>query len=255
MIEYVVKASYGNDSVALIQWCHERDLKNVVVLYNDTGWSADGWNDRVSILESWARSLGFQTVRTQSIGLEALVRKRKGWPRQGLQFCTQELKILPTLAWWREHDPSGTSTLVIGVRRCESANRKDFPEFSISPENWQTWAPLVDHDDAARDALLARAGVKPLPHRSKECFPCINSKREDLVWLSKVPDRVAKIETIEHEMGYTSQGKPRTMFRPYRYMGATGIREIVRWALSERGKFDLDDGNGSSGCEAGWCGL
>lgn len=39
MLEYTIKASYGNDSVALIQWCYERDLQNVVVLYNDTGWA------------------------------------------------------------------------------------------------------------------------------------------------------------------------------------------------------------------------
>jgi len=37
-------------------------------------------------------------------------------------------------------------------------------------------------------------------------------------------------------------------------MGATGIREIVRWAEAERGAFDMDDGGGA-GCEAGWCGL
>ena len=63
-------------------------------------------------------------------------------------------------------------------------------------------------------------------------------------------------------MGFTSKGKPRTMFRPYRYMGATGIREIVKWAEADRGQYvsatndnleDLDDGGGA-GCEQEWCG-
>ena len=252
---YIIKASYGNDSVALIQWAHERGLADVAVLYNDTGWARDDWGDRVSKLESWAQSLGFSPHRTQSEGLEALVRRKKAWPRQGLQFCTAELKMAPTAAWIDEHDPDRNAVILIGVRRSESANRAKFPEYSVDRDGVSIWAPLVDHDDIWRDRLLARAGVEPLPTRSMECFPCINSNRRDLLALAEDEARIAEIEAIETSLGFTSKGKPRTMFRPYRYMGATGIRDIVRWAKSKRGKFDLDDGNGSSGCEAGWCGL
>jgi hypothetical protein len=54
------------------------------------------------------------------------------------------------------------------------------------------------------------------------------------------------------------------MFRPYRYMGATGIREMVKWANSTRGTYgtsqgelfdDLDDGTGGGSCYSGQCGL
>lgn len=34
--DYVIFASYGNDSIALIQWAFEHRLQNVVVAYNDT---------------------------------------------------------------------------------------------------------------------------------------------------------------------------------------------------------------------------
>jgi hypothetical protein len=88
-----------------------------------------------------------------------------------------------------------------------------------------------------------------------ECFPCINSNRADLRLLAEDESRVAFIENLEAEMGHTSKGKPRTMFRPYRYMGATGIREIIRWAQSDPGKFDIDDGTGGGGCYSGQCGL
>lgn len=145
-----------------------------------------------------------------------------------------------------------------GVRREESLNRKDFPlyrEDSPAHQGRPCWAPLVNMNEAQRDELLLDAGFAPLPHRSMECFPCVNSNREDLRLLGQDPDRVDKIEVIETDMGFTSNGKPRTMFRPYRYMGATGIREIVRWAKSERGKFDVDDGTGGGGCDAGFCGV
>jgi len=253
---YVIKASYGNDSVALIQWAHESQLQRVATLYNDTGWAHPDWPARVEKLEDWVSSLGFEPNRTKSIGLEQLVRNKKSWPRQGIQFCTAELKIKPTLEWMDRVDPLKLATSVIGIRREESGNRKSFPEFQYSSPNEggrDIWAPLVSYTESDRDALLKRAGVEPLPHRSMECYPCINSNRADLQQLTE--QRVAEIETIETSLGFTSNNKPRTMFRPYRYMGATGIRAIVRWAKSKRGKFDIDDGNGSSGCETGYCGL
>jgi 3'-phosphoadenosine 5'-phosphosulfate sulfotransferase (PAPS reductase)/FAD synthetase len=249
---FVVKASYGNDSIALIQWAFEQGLRNVDVLYNDTGWAARGWPERVAEMEAWVRTLGFEPHRTSSLGLENLVRLKKGWPRQGLQFCTQELKMAPTAEWLKAHDPECKAVGVIGVRREESRNRAAFPEWSVGRDGERIWAPLVAYTEVMRDELLRRAGVEPLPHRSMECFPCINSNRADLRLLDE--ERIAEIEAIETSLGVTSKGKPRTMFRPHRYMGATGIREIVRWAQSERGKFDLDDGEGGPGCEAGWCG-
>jgi len=64
-------------------------------------------------------------------------------------------------------------------------------------------------------------------------------------------DRVSEIEKIEASMGVTSKGKPRTMFRPYRHKGAVGIREVKRWADSDRGKYESPSG----GCDGGFCGL
>jgi 3'-phosphoadenosine 5'-phosphosulfate sulfotransferase (PAPS reductase)/FAD synthetase len=173
-----------------------------------------------------------------------------------MQFCTVELKIKPALTWLDLNDPECQATCLVGVRRAESVNRRNFPERIESSANHggrPLWAPLVDLSNEQRDELLARAGYEPLPHRSMECFPCINSNRRDLRVLADDPDRIAKIERIEDEMGTTKKGKPRTMFRPYHYMGATGIRQVVQWAEAERGKFTLDDGTGEE-CETGYCG-
>ena len=52
------------------------------------------------------------------------------------------------------------------------------------------------------------------------------------------------------DMGFTSKGNPRVMFRPYRHMGATGIREVVKWAHSSRGEYEPP-----SGCDSGMCGI
>lgn len=130
----------------------------------------------------------------------------------------------------------------MGVRREESEARADFPRYLAKSGNHGDrvmLAPFADFTEEERDALLFRAGVQPLPHRSMECSPCVNSNRNDLKALTE-PD-VARLEAVEAEMvtlfGMTKNGKPRTIFRPHRHMGAVGIREVVKWAHAGRGKY------------------
>jgi 3'-phosphoadenosine 5'-phosphosulfate sulfotransferase (PAPS reductase)/FAD synthetase len=258
LMEYVIFASYGNDSIALIQWAKDKGLKNVTVLFSDTGWAASYWRERVKSAEAWVACLGFNFARTESIGMENLVKSVGMWPRQGIQFCTLDLKIKPALEWLEKYDPEKKAVCMVGVRREEGTNRRNFPEIVEESPNHggrKCWAPLVDFHEIERNELIYKAGFEPLPHRSMECFPCINSNRNDLKLLASDEARILEIERIEKEMGFTkTTNKPKTMFRPYRHMGATGIRQVVKWALSKRGKFSLDDGTGQE-CESGFCGI
>jgi 3'-phosphoadenosine 5'-phosphosulfate sulfotransferase (PAPS reductase)/FAD synthetase len=256
---FLVSASYGNDSVALIQWCWEFGLSNIAVLYADTGWAHPAWNERVDKCETWVRTFGFIPFRTSSIGFENVVREKKGFPRQGIQFCTQLLKTEPLSKLQSKLDPEKQATVIIGKRRAESANRANTSEFIFEHpyhNGRAVWHPLFEHSDEERNALLNRAGFDELPHRSDECWPCINANKSDLKRIAtEDPARINQIESLEREMGLTSKGKPRTMFRPYRYRGATGIRAMIRWAETERGG-DFDDGTGRDCAEsAAGCGL
>jgi 3'-phosphoadenosine 5'-phosphosulfate sulfotransferase (PAPS reductase)/FAD synthetase len=256
--------SYGNDSLAMLQWGIEAGLPRAarcVVVYSDTGWAAPWWAKRVKELEAWAVSHGYEVARTSSVGMLALVERERGWPRHGMQFCTEHLKIRPGLALMSLFDPNAEAMVMIGKRRAESNARSDTPEFvygSAASGGRTVRHPLYLHDDGERNALLDRAGFSALPHRSDECFPCVNANKEDIVRLAEHPARVAVIREQEAKLGTTAAGKPRTMFRPAKKMGATGIDQIVRWAKSKRGQFNLDDGTGPSetatGCDSGVCG-
>lgn len=267
----MVGASYGNDTIATIKFLHEEGLTDVWAVYNDTGWpmpphgNHEGWNDRVARLEPWVQSLGYRTDRTVSEGMEALVKRKKGWPRQGMQFCTEALKIGPTIAWLAEHDPDGEFICVNGKRAAESEVRSDTVEFieeSSAHGGRRLWQPLHAHTEAQRNALIERAGFEVLPYKSKECMLCVNTGREGLRVAPEIA--VAFVERIERELGVgVKSGKPKTMFRPARKMGATGIREVVAWAKADPGKYQpnqpdlLDDGTGPSetdtGCDGGYC--
>jgi 3'-phosphoadenosine 5'-phosphosulfate sulfotransferase (PAPS reductase)/FAD synthetase len=252
-MDYVIFASYGNDSIALIQWAHERGLKNVTVAYSDTGWAADWWPARVEKAEAWVRTLGFDPVRIESEGMVALTMRKKAWPRGGggkYQFCTAALKEEPALQWLDGIDPEKDTVCMIGIRREESDNRATFPEWVEESEKHgdrSLHAPLVRHTEADRNTLLAKTPFEPLPHRSKECYPCVNTRKKEIAAL---PDeKIATILTAETLAGINSKGNPRVMFSPKRHKGAVGIIAVVKWA---RG--DTEPEPELVGCDGGWCG-
>lgn len=242
--------------MALVQWLHESGKaagKRVICVYADTGWASPEWPARVARGEALARSYGFDVARVGGRTLYQLAQKRKAWPRNGMQFCTSDLKVTPITEWLSAVDPDGESVIAIGIRRSESAARSQWPEYVSESDKHggrDAWFPLVRVTDTERDALLRRAGFEPLPHRSRECYPCVNSNRADLRTLDAA--RVEEIAAMEEAMGTTSKGKPRTLFRPSSKGGAVGIREVVRWAQSAPGKFDTDQPS-LPGCDGGWC--
>lgn len=267
---YVIFSSFGNDSIALMQLARKNGLKNVDVAYSNTQWAAKWWPDRVAECADITRQLGWRFTEIPSEGFKNMVKRKKGFPRQGYQYCTGELKIIPALAWLENIDPERKAIVIVGLRQEESAARKDTPDFRAnSPTHGGRMClyPLARHTVAMRDDLIRDFGFEPLPHRSMECFPCINSKRSDLVLLSKDKERIEEIAAFEKEMGVGERsGKKKTMFRPYRHQGATGIKEVIKWALSPRGKYDKNqdelfmvddgtDGENEGGCQNGWCGI
>lgn len=246
----VISSSYGNDSVALIQWAFEQGLRGVKVVFIDTGWAGEGWMDRVERCEAWVRSIGYEAIRiTPEVQFEELIKMRKGFPNQRYQWCSGHLKGVPFLMWIDEIDPECKATVMIGKRREESQERADTPEFIDSSDyhgGRRVHHPLFLHSEAARNDLLQRAGFEILLHRSKECDPCVNSNRADLRGLA--PADAEKLARLEGETG-------KTMFRPKRHGGAKGIEQVIRWAGSSRGKYnEQQEDMFSSRCSSGHCG-
>lgn len=252
-MSYVIFASYGNDSIALIQFAHELGLKDVHVAYTDTGWAADWWGARVEQAEEWVKSLGFTSHRIMSEGMESLVMRKKAWPRGGggkFQFCTEALKKVPARSWLEIHDPDGDATCMVGVRREESEKRRDAPEWVEKSEEHggrELWQPLVRHRAKERDELISKTPMQILPFRSKECWPCVNAQKQELKHMDE-PTR-NRVFRIEQESGVNSKGNARVMFSPARHGGAVGIDAVI-----EDAKHDMDELFQTSACGSGWCG-
>ncbi len=256
---YIARVSYGNDSMAMLQLMREHGLKDVTATYSDTGWAAEGWEDRVSAAEAWVLSLGWNAVRLESEGFEAMVMRQTEtgmFPTRQKKFCTKYLKIKPFLKWVKEFDPDKRALVCVGLRRAESDARKTAPAFMPEQDNGRhVWHPLIEFSDEDRDAMILKTPFPILPHRSKECF-CINWGREDLLLATE--DHIARVEALEARVG-------RPMYHPADKMGADGIREVMRWAASPRGKFRPKDWRPDMPlldplpepgvtCEDAWCG-
>lgn len=238
---YVIFASGGNDSCALVQYMFENGKGNVAVAYSNTGWASPEWPERMRYFKAFVLGLGYTFHEIPSEGMETLIRRKKGWPANRPKFCTYELKIAPAKAWLDTIDPDAEAVCVVGVRREESAARANWPLWVHESGNHggrDLWSPLIDYTEKERNQLLKRAGWEPLPHRSKECSPCVNANRTDFRHLSEAD--IAKVEQNERETG-------RNMFRPHRFKGAVGIREVMKWAWSDRGKYQP----ACSGCDSG----
>ncbi len=262
MYDNIIFSSCGNDSLALIQWVIDNEKGRSCVVYSDTGWAAPWWAARVAAVETYCMIKGIDFVILESEGMEALVRRKKGWPMAAskMQFCTDFLKIQPSIEWLEKTDPEKEATCFVGIRRSESKNRLTFPEWteeSVKHGGRSLHAPLVRHTVEDRNELITKTGIRILETNSMECFPCVCSNREDLRLLFKYPEIIEKVSKIETEMGYTKNNKPRTMFRPYRHMGATGIKEVVKWSMSLKGKFKKTDPDQLTifDCQSGFCGM
>lgn len=239
-----ISVSCGNDSVALVQYLHEEypDMRKVVI-HCDTGWQAGWWPSRVQQFKKYVESLGYEFVIVRSEKLMSdLIIEKSDFPKDvagGARWCTSKLKETPFEWYLREIDPEKRATICVGVRRSESNKRRNYPEYSDAGGR-EKWAALYLHTDEMRDELIERAGFEVLPHRSKECSPCIYASKADLVSLGE--EEIRKVEILEKKTG-------KVMFNPNNKMGATGIREMIKWANSPRGKYEPP-----SGCDGGYCG-
>lgn len=231
----ILSVSYGNDSVAMIQWAHERGLKDVWCVYCDTGWSSPTWPARVRECEAKARDYGFRTVRVNSIGMESLVRIKKAFPRDGMQFCTTHLKGLPFLEWADEADPARTAVVLIGKRREESVKRRNTREIIGEGSEYhgdrKVWHPLCHMTEQERDELIHRLGMPILPHRSLECNPCVNANKKDLRRLTL--GEIERVSALEVEIA-------QPMFRAKK-IGALGIYGAIAWAKDGKKRGDIEE--------------
>ncbi len=252
----IIFSSFGNDSLALIQWAIDNKLDNVVVAYSNTKWGRDDWQERVDTAREWLKGHNITTAIISSEGFENLVRRKKAFPTNGMAFCSYELKIAPAMRWLDLVNPGKTAKCYTGVMRIESEARKNWPEVIESSENHggrMLISPMASFTEAQRDELLSRTPFDKLQHRSAECWPCVNANKKDIQMVE--PERIRFIDDFEKSMGVgVRSGNPKYMFRASKHGGAAGAQQVYDRACSGARHYSPDQDD-LFGCDSGFCGI
>ena len=258
----VVSVSGGKDSVATWLWAKRMGLDPLPV-YIDTLWEWDEHHRHLEMLE--ARLGPIIRIRPDE-GFEDVTRRKGMFPSRTKKWCTDELKTEPFRLWleaFRAEQNSDAVTVLLGIRRDESAARAHLPEREWSKRyRCDVWRPILEWtvEDVIAEHRRAAIPMHPLYHHGAErvgCFPCVNAPKAELALVAKLqPARVDRIRELEAETGQTMFVRDRrTEKRKAGDDGPSvvpiGIDEVMEWAQTDRGGRQLTLLRPRTGC-ASW---
>lgn len=137
------------------------------------------------------------------------------WPGHGIRYCTRALKINPFYKFIRhrvEKEKRGSDILIVkGLRREESSQREDTPEFGIESSGgdlYNVWFPVYDLTLEQVFNLHWKHDIQINPvygiRTRSNCVGCPFASDSDIVKTRNIyPDIFDEYAAIEDETGYT----------------------------------------------------
>lgn len=167
------------------------------------------------------------------------------FPSRRAQFCTQELKTLPLVAFQMALVDQGYGVISWqGIRRDESEKRKDAKLMErVGPRLWIFRPIILWTAQQTVDYCLARGvRVNPLYAEGFDrvgCMPCINCGKKEINNIGlRRPAEIGRLAEWERIVGLASKRGESSFFpNPHRedHLAKRGIHAMVRWAKTSRG--------------------
>jgi 3'-phosphoadenosine 5'-phosphosulfate sulfotransferase (PAPS reductase)/FAD synthetase len=206
-MKYIVSISGGKDSTASLLYLLDIAKKeDVIPVFCDTKWEADETYEYLNYLEN---KLDIDIVRIETEGMIELARRKKFVPNRHIKTCTENLKIRPFEKWLLNNYIGKEDFIVVeGVRREESKNRENTPNFTIkksliSPKfDKPTLYPIVDWSTQEVFEYIKNKGLEVNTLYKKGfkrvgCMPCVNASKYELLYLpNKYKKRLKNLENI-----------------------------------------------------------
>ena len=274
---HAVLWSGGKDSSALLIWALENLPKDrLKFIFCDTGWESpityqfiDQLNQR--LLDG--KLIILKSKRYNS--LPDLAKNKRRFPSPKARFCTEQLKIVPTIEWILEQQED--IAIYQGIRAEESLNRSrmkqsdDYfkPQLLYRQDPYQAvdgeckrknsplfyrkvMAWLENYDCSVErplfywkqkeiiDLCRKHKVLNPLYDKGFNrvgCFPCImESKAGIKIMAEQFPERIDEIEAIEKDFSSTFFGYGKV---PDRQCRCPNIRDVVKWSMGDKSSSEL----------------
>jgi 3'-phosphoadenosine 5'-phosphosulfate sulfotransferase (PAPS reductase)/FAD synthetase len=230
----IALVSGGKDSQAVAIWA-KKTLENVIYLNCDTE-----WEDEVTyeFLNEFENKLGEKIIRLTSMGFENLTRKKGRFASTKAKFCTEELKIKPTIDFILSLE--GNVNIYQGIRWEESTNRasmnksEDYFKYYFESYGFDKKGKPKRYSYRKKDIVLWLKkyfcfAVRPIiswstkevfeyiidngymPNKLYQygftrvgCFPCIMCSLDEVAKIAEYrPEKVEYIKKLEIELGTT----------------------------------------------------
>lgn len=171
------------------------------------------------------------------------------FPSRKAQFCTQELKRYPLDNFMLDLLGNGPVESWQGVRRDESANRKDVLERERTPEGWVIVRPIATWSvDVVIEFIRSRGvALNPLYKLGMGrvgCMPCINCGKDELAEIARrYPHHVDRVREWERIVSDASKRGFSSFFTdaagedetPADTFGRLNVDQRIKWAMTSRG--------------------
>ena len=274
-----VGVSGGKDSAAALLWMvNESGIprEQIRATFCDIGNDHEWTIEHVKLLSERVHPI--ETIKPEMSFFELAFHKKR-FPSTKARFCTEHLKIFPTIDRVQSLKLEGWTVIAVsGVRADESADRSRLAEWDYSGNLFcYQWRPLIKWTIADVVAIHKKYKIPLNPLYSigaqrVGCWPCIMSRKAEIRTIAlKFPKRIDEIrraeQKFEKEYGRYSSFFPRTFiperFRTKPYTMPDGsqtmvctIDDVVKWAMTGKratGTYLDNPEVESMSCNSGYC--
>ncbi|WP_455755924.1 phosphoadenosine phosphosulfate reductase domain-containing protein [Sulfurimonas sp.] len=247
-IVFVISISGGKDSKATLIVSLPLLLKvvkpsQIKVVYCDTHWEKKVTNDEIESIRVKLQELDIQFLVLSNPkypnGLPDLIKSKKAFPTRMAKTCTQLLKMIPAVEYYKSLNAKGLKVIsLVGKRRDESEDRKNIPDseyYSYKDWGFDIYYPIADWTETDVYSCLDETWGIPLSYfqgnKRVGCDECFQADLKSISLMSE--DRIKQMEYVENEVSqYYKDKKPTFFFRRNKTFpnGHAPIREIVNYA-------------------------
>lgn len=264
---------------ALLWMLHESgiDPSQIVASFCDIGNDHEWTIDHVDLISKTVHPV--ETIKP-ALDFFELALKKKRFPSTCARFCTEHLKIFPTIDHIQKLKLEGWDVIAVsGVRADESADRSKLSEWDYNGNLFcYQWRPLIRATLADVLALHKRYNVPLNPLYALGalrvgCWPCIMSRKSEIRMIAlKFPERIDQIRKAEQEFEirfgrYSTFYPPnicpeRFRSKPVKTVGGqivmvATIDDVVKWAMTGDGAKgsweDSETKENPMSCNSGFC--